>query len=297
MVPLLPAVDRALRWIEHNGDADGDGFVEYRAGHAGRPDQPGLEGLLGRHHVRRRSPGRRRRSPSPRCRPTSTPRTGPARSSPRPPVQRDAAALRRQARRHAQARFNDDFWMPGAAGSPSLSTRDKRQVDALASNMGHCLWTGIVDDEQGRRRPGGSVSAELFSGWGMRTLAPSMARVQPDELPQRVGVAARQRAVAAGLMRYGFVEHAQRVPTGCFDARARTSGTDCRSSSAGFRDGVRRARADTRPRARRRRGRLAAPAAAGAPRCCCVHARRPSAAGRRVWCAPAVPGSATCRCT
>ena len=51
---LLPHADRALDWIERYGDADGDGFVEYRAQDRPRPGQPGLEGLLGRHQLRRR---------------------------------------------------------------------------------------------------------------------------------------------------------------------------------------------------------------------------------------------------
>ena len=26
--------------------------------------------------------------------------------------------------------------------------RDKRPIDSLASNMGHCLWTGIIDEDK-----------------------------------------------------------------------------------------------------------------------------------------------------
>ncbi len=68
---LLPAADRALEWITTYGDRDGDGFVEYRAGHRPRAAQPGLEGLLRRDHLRRRPARRPRRSRCPRCRPTS----------------------------------------------------------------------------------------------------------------------------------------------------------------------------------------------------------------------------------
>ncbi len=37
------------------------------------------------------------------------------------------------------------------------------------------------------------MAADMFSGWGIRTLSSSSPGVQPDELPQRLGLAARQR--------------------------------------------------------------------------------------------------------
>ena len=53
---LLVHADRALDWIERFGDRDGDGYVEYERCDAQRPGESGLEGLVGRHHVRRRHP-------------------------------------------------------------------------------------------------------------------------------------------------------------------------------------------------------------------------------------------------
>ena len=53
-------------------------------------------------------------------------------------------------------------------------------MDAVASNMGHCLWTGIVDDPARAAAVGRwLVSTDLFSGWGVRTLGTSMARHSP----------------------------------------------------------------------------------------------------------------------
>ena len=40
-----------------------------------------------------------------------------------------------------------------AGGSPMGLDADKRPIDALASNMGHCLWTGIVDEDKAPRWP------------------------------------------------------------------------------------------------------------------------------------------------
>src|SRR5260370_33474767 len=64
-----------------------------------------------------------------------------------PGLKKDAAALKR--------RFNRDFWMPEAKYLAQAVGGSKRQVRAVTSNPGHCLWTRIVDRSkaaQGARR-------------------------------------------------------------------------------------------------------------------------------------------------
>ena len=57
----------------------------------------------------------------------------------------------RGTRRRPQAAFNDAFWRPDKGWYAVGLDRDKRPIDALASNMGHCPSTGIVDaDKAGR---------------------------------------------------------------------------------------------------------------------------------------------------
>ena len=56
---------------------------------------------------------------------------------------------------------------------------DKKPVDSLASNMGHCLWTGIVEESVARQVAEHLLSPEMFTGWGVRTLATSMAAYNP----------------------------------------------------------------------------------------------------------------------
>jgi glycogen debranching enzyme len=81
-------------------------------------------------------------------------------------------------------------------------------MDALASNMGHCLWTGIVDADRAQHLAKLLTSTKMRSGWGLRTLATSMGRYDPlsyhngSVWPHDTAIA------AAGLMRYGFVAEA-----------------------------------------------------------------------------------------
>jgi glycogen debranching enzyme len=74
--------------------------------------------------------------------------------------------------------------------------------------MGHCLWSGIVDPAKAEHVAAHLMSSEMCSGWGLRTMATSMARF--DALSYHNGsVWPHDSAIAAaGLMRYGFVEEA-----------------------------------------------------------------------------------------
>ena len=47
-----------------------------------------------------------------------------------------------------KAAFNDRFWLPDRKWFAVGLDADKRPLDALASNMGHCLWSGIIDDDK-----------------------------------------------------------------------------------------------------------------------------------------------------
>ena len=81
----------------------------------------------------------------------------------------DAAELHR--------RFNETFWLDGyyALGLD----RDKRPIDALASNMGHLLWSGIVPADRINDVASLLMSERLWSGWGIRTMAADEVAYNP----------------------------------------------------------------------------------------------------------------------
>ena len=243
------------------GDRDGDGFVEYQRATDRGPGQPGLEGLLGRRS--RFADGAlaaARRSRCARCRATSTPRyVARGRAAPTTPATTTRpATLARPGRRAASARFNERLLARRtAATSPSASTRDKRPVDALASNMGHCLWTGIVDEEQGARGRRAPARRPRCSAAGAcARWPPSMGAYNPISYhngsvwPHDNALIARRAACATASS-----SEAQRVVDGLLDA-ADAFGGRLPELFAGFdRDTFTTAGALPAPRARRRRGR------------------------------------------
>jgi len=60
----------------------------------------------------------------------------------------------------------------------------------------------------------------MFSGWGIRTLAASMTAYNPMSYHNGSVWPHDNALCAAGLMRYGFTRHAQRVAEAIFDAAA-----------------------------------------------------------------------------
>src|SRR6185437_9124568 len=100
--------------------------------------------------------------------------------------------------------FNRAFWMPDKGYFALGLDANKRQIDSLASNIGHCLWTGIIDAGKAAAVARNLTGPQMFSGFGIRTLASSCGAYNPMSY-HNGSVWPHDNAIcAAGLMRYGF---------------------------------------------------------------------------------------------
>ncbi|GAA2020313.1 glycogen debranching N-terminal domain-containing protein [Terrabacter terrae] len=128
-----------------------------------------------------------------------------------------ADALERQAA-DLKGRFDRDFWVEDGGYYALALEADGTRVDALSSNIGHLLWSGIVDDAKASTIAAHLLGPRLFSGWGVRTLADDQARYNP--IGYHVGTVwpFDNSFIAWGLRRYGFREEAARVAAGVLDA-------------------------------------------------------------------------------
>jgi glycogen debranching enzyme len=95
---------------------------------------------------------------------------------------------------------------------------EKRPVDALTSNIGHCLWSGIVPPERAGPVARHLVGETMWTGFGVRTLASDMGAYNPMGYHTGSVWPHDNALVAAGLMRYGHVPEAQQVALGMLDA-------------------------------------------------------------------------------
>jgi glycogen debranching enzyme len=215
--PLLPHADRAIEWIERYGDRDGDGYVEYE-----RMTPHGLvnQGWKDSADAIVFADGRVAKTPIALCEVQGyvygayQARAALARRAGDDGLARDCE----QKARGLRDRFDRDFWMPEHGHYALALDGEKRRVDALASNMGHCLWTGIALPERARETAGRLTSSELFTGWGVRTLATSMASFNP--MSYHCGsVWPHDTAIAvAGLARYGFTREAATIGLALLEA-------------------------------------------------------------------------------
>jgi len=117
-----------------------------------------------------------------------------------------------------QERFEQAFWCESMESYALALDGDKRPCRVLTSNAGHCLWTGIADTPHAERLARRLMSDDLYSGWGIRTLAAGQPRYNPMSYHDGSVWPHDNAILAAGLSRYGFKGHAARILSGLFDA-------------------------------------------------------------------------------
>jgi glycogen debranching enzyme len=116
------------------------------------------------------------------------------------------------------ARLEGAFWLPDLQRYAMALDGDDRPADALASNVGHGLWTGALDPGRAVAVARDLAGPRMSSGWGLRTLAQGQPGYNP--LGYHLGtVWPHDTAIAvAGLKRYGFAAEAAELATGLLDA-------------------------------------------------------------------------------
>jgi glycogen debranching enzyme len=218
--PLLPYVDAALDWMAGPGDLDGDGYLEYqRATPKGLANQGWKDSFDSVHFA----DGTLARAPLALCEVQGYAyaawRAGADLA--RAVGDEPRAAFREERAAELRRAFNRDFWLPHRGAFALALDRDKRPADSIASNMGHCLWTGIVDADHAASVARWLAGPDMASGWGLRTLAQSMARYDPLSY-HNGSVWPHDTAIAiAGLRRAGFVDEALLLATQLVDAANR----------------------------------------------------------------------------
>ncbi len=208
---------RALEWIDTYGDRDGDGYIEYL-----REAQFGLDnqGWKDSGDAVRYRDGRLAHAPIALCEAQGyvyAAKLGMARLFTAMGEPERAATLRTQAAA-LRERFNRDFWMADRGYYAFGLDGEKRHIDALTSNPGHLLWTGVVDDEKARRVAQTLLGPELFSGWGVRTMGSAEGGYNPISYHCGSVWPHDNSLIVAGLARYGYAEEARRILAGMLSA-------------------------------------------------------------------------------
>jgi glycogen debranching enzyme len=214
---LWPAAVAALGWVDHFGDPDGDGFVEYH-----RRSGRGLhnQGWKDSADAIRFADGRLAEGPIALVEVQGyvyQGRKGMARLARRRGDEALATRLEAEAEQ-LRARFEERFWLEDIGTYGLALDGEKRIVDSVTSNAGHVLWSGLASPDRAARVASSLLGPDMFSGWGIRTLSAGMAGYNP--ISYHIGsVWPHDNAIcAAGLWHYGFHEQASRVAGALLEA-------------------------------------------------------------------------------
>jgi glycogen debranching enzyme len=224
-VRQLEGVARAaLEWMEWYGDSDGDGYIEYQT----RNLQTGLE-----NHCWKDSwnaivhpDGRIATLPRACCEIQGYAYDARVRMARLAREVWDDPALADRLDEDASRlknQFDRDFWLPEEGFYALALDGEKKPVATLTSNIGHLLWSGIVADERVESVVAHLGSEQMFSGWGVRTMADGQPTFNPIEYHNGTVWPHDTALIAAGLARYGRRKDANRLVVALMDAAAHFS--------------------------------------------------------------------------
>src|SRR5919201_1007165 len=220
LTELLPNALAALEWIDRYGDVDDDGFVEYTSVvHAGLRNQGWKDSGDSLTHL----DGSLAPLPAALVEVQGYvfhAKHGLARIFRRLGRRAEAMRLEEQARELRQ-RFDRAYWMPEAAFYAQALDRDKRQVQQISSNPGHCLWSGVLDRRRAATVAARLCAPDMYTGWGIRTLSSQMISYNPMSYHNGSIWPHDNSLIVDGFRRYGHRQEAELVARSVLEAGLR----------------------------------------------------------------------------
>ncbi|MBS0361591.1 MAG: amylo-alpha-1,6-glucosidase, partial [Proteobacteria bacterium] len=210
---FLPTAEACLKWIDDYGDRDGDGFQEYQtrssAGYENQGWKDSGEALV-------YPDGSLVKGPKALCELQGYVYDAWLRMAEIYDALgrgRDAGRLRRKADALFE-RFNTAFWDEDEGFYAFCLDGQKKKVMSVASNPGHCLWSGIVPPDRAARVVARLMAPDMWAGWGVRTLSARNPAYNPHSYQNGSVWPHDNGLIALGFRRYGFVEEALKLARG-----------------------------------------------------------------------------------
>ncbi|MEA5619794.1 glycogen debranching N-terminal domain-containing protein, partial [Cronbergia sp. UHCC 0137] len=205
-----------LQWIDNYGDLDGDGFQEYQT----RSSQ-GIEnqGWKDSGNAIVYADGSQVKAPKALCELQGYVFDAWMRMAEVFEVlgEGDFAGELRSKARKLQIRFEESFWCEDLGFYAFALDSEKQPVRSLSSNIGHCLWSGIISPERAAIVVKRLLQPDMWNGWGIRTLNTENPAYNPFSYhlgsvwPHDNGI------IAMGFKRYGFAVETTQIAEGIFN--------------------------------------------------------------------------------
>ena len=213
---LWDHIELALLWMDNYGDVDGDGFLEYIPDPNGLVNQGWKDSADSIFHKNGDFP----EGPIALCEVQGYCYAAKKHVSALA-AQMDNKELAQKISREAEElrrNFDRLFWDPEMGSYALALDGNKKPCRVLASNAGHCLYTGIAHESQARAIARALMEDWMFSGWGIRTLSAKEVRYNPISYHNGSVWPHDNAVIAAGFLKYGFKKEFTDVFTGLFEA-------------------------------------------------------------------------------
>jgi glycogen debranching enzyme len=214
---LWPHLELALTWINHYGDMDGDGFVEYaRHSSTGLVQQGWKDSQDSIFHA----DGRLAEAPIALCEVQGyvfAAKLGLSKLAKAIGKENVAMELSAQVVELAR-RFEAIFWQEKLGTYAVALDGAKQPCRVRSSNVGHCLYSGIASRERALIASETLFADNSFSGWGIRTIAEGASRYNPMSYHNGSVWPHDNALIAAGVARYGQRALAAKVLRALFEA-------------------------------------------------------------------------------
>ena len=214
---IWPNIKAALLWIDHYGDLDGDGFVEYK-----HKSENGLtnQGWKDSHDSIMYEDGKLCEPPIALAevqgyvygakKQASLLATALGEQPLAHDLHQQAASLKEK--------FNKEFWDEELKSFVLALDGKKNPCRVIASNAGHCLFTEIVDNNKVQDLVRSLTSEKMFSGWGIRTLSEDEKRYNPMSYHNGSVWPHDNALIAYGFAQHDFQKEVLKVMQALFDA-------------------------------------------------------------------------------
>ena len=206
----LANAEACLSWIDHYGDRDGDGFQEYQtrssAGYENMAWKDSGDSVM-------YPDGSLVKGPKALCELQAYVYSAWVRMTEVFDAlgQLDRAQALRTKAATLFTQFNEAFWDDELGCYAYALDGDKKKVLTVSSNMGHCLWCGIVPPERARLVVQRLMAPDMWTGWGIRTLSSLNPAFNPYNY-QTGSVWPHDNAIIAlGFKHYGYGDEAAAI--------------------------------------------------------------------------------------
>ena len=175
---IWPAIEAALEWLDEYGDLDGDGLIEYVRG-----TETGLsnQGWKDSHDAVFHADGRLAEGPIALVEVQGYAFAAwRAAAACATALHMDRRAIEFLAKaERLRVVFEEKYWCSDLGFYALALDGNKAPCRVRSSNAGHLLWSGIAAPERAAAVAAQLLDGELFSGWGIRTVAVGEARYNP----------------------------------------------------------------------------------------------------------------------